>query len=163
MTIYHDCSFYGLKNMTARGGFYFSYMKKICYKSSCQNTTWSICIRNIIKVSNSLDPKSFGPNFLQMLSLEKTLARVKRSCQKILGFLKKNQHIWSIVLLYHDCSNYTNLSKTATRVICMFIHLFVCESVTATGIDQVWFNLGLYDTFKVLHSVTLANIKAGFR
>ena len=44
----------------------------------------------------------------------------------------------------------------------MSIHLYVCESVTATAIDQVWFNLGLYDTFKVLHHVTLANIKAGF-
>ena len=50
----------------------------------------------------------------------------------------------------------------ATRVICMSIHLFVCESVTATANDQVLFNRGLYDTFKVLHSVTLANIKAGF-
>ena len=65
-------------------------------------------------------------------------------------------------LLYHDCSNYVNLSKMATRVICISIHLFVCESATATVIDQVCFNLGSYDTFKLLHSVTLANIKAGF-
>ena len=68
---------------------------EICYKSSCQNTTWSNCFRNSIKVSNSLDPNSLGPNCLQMLSVEKTLARVKRSCQKFLGYLKKNQHIWS--------------------------------------------------------------------
>ena len=66
---------------------------KICYKSSCQNTTCSNCFRNIIKVSNSLDPNSFGPNCLQMLSVEKTLARVKRSCQKFLDYLKKNQHM----------------------------------------------------------------------
>ena len=44
----------------------------------------------------------------------------------------------------------------------MSIHLFVFESVTPTVIDQVWFNLGLYDTFKVLLSVILVNIKAGF-
>ena len=44
----------------------------------------------------------------------------------------------------------------------MSINLFVCESVNATFIDQVLFKLGLYDTFKVLHSVTLADIKAGF-
>ena len=75
--------------MTARGGIWFSYMEKVCYKSSCQNTTWSNCFRNIIKVSNSLDPNSFGPNCLQMLSVEKSLARVKRSCQKFLGYLKK--------------------------------------------------------------------------
>ena len=53
-----------------------------------------VCFRNIIKVSNSLDLNSFGPNCLQMLSVEKTLERVKRSCQKFLGYLKKkNQHI----------------------------------------------------------------------
>ena len=126
--------------------------------------------RNIIKLSNSLDPDQakyfggpiLGPNCLQMLSVEKTLARIKRSCQKFLGYLKKNQHIWSFVLLYHDCSNYVNLSKMATMFICVSSHLFVCESVTATVIDQIWFNLGLYDKIKVLHSVTLANIKAGF-
>ena len=73
--------------MTARGGVF---IWKICYKSSCQNTTWSNCFRNIIKVSNSLDPNSLGPNCLQMLSVEKTLARVKRSCKKFLGYLKKN-------------------------------------------------------------------------
>ena len=83
---------------------------KNCYKSSCQNTTWPNYFRNITKVLNSLDPNSFGPNCLQMLSVEKTLARVKRSCQKFLGYLKKNHHIWSLVLLYHDCSNYVNLS-----------------------------------------------------
>ena len=125
MTIYQDCShFYQLKNMT---------------------------VGNIIKVSNSSDPDeaqyfvgpNLGPNCLQMLSVEKTLARVKRSCQKLLGYLKNNQHIWSLVLLYHDCSNYVNLSKMATRVICMSSHLFVCESETATVIDQIWFNLGL--------------------
>ena len=57
--------------------------------------------RNIIKVSNSLDPDeaqyfvgpNLGQNCLQMLSVEKTLARVKRSCQKFLGYLKNNQHI----------------------------------------------------------------------
>ena len=47
------------------------------------------CFRNIIKVSNSLDPNGLGPNCLQMLSVEKTLARVKRSCQKSLGYLKQ--------------------------------------------------------------------------
>ena len=51
-------------------------------QSSCQNTSWANCFRNIINVSNSLDPNSFVPNCLQMLSVEKTLARVKRSCQK---------------------------------------------------------------------------------
>ena len=57
--------------------------------------------RNIIKVSNSLDPDeaqylvgpNLGQNCLQMLSVEKTLARVKRSCQTFLGYLKNNQHI----------------------------------------------------------------------
>ena len=75
----HDCQGWSL---------FFLYGKN-CYKSSCQNTTWSNCFRNIIKVSNSLDPNSFAPNCLQMLSVEKTLARVKRSCQKFLGYLKK--------------------------------------------------------------------------
>ena len=46
-------------------------------------------VSGISSVSNSLDPNSFGPNCLQMLSIEKTLARVKRSCQKFLGYLKK--------------------------------------------------------------------------
>ena len=128
----------------------------------CQNTTWSNCLRNIIKVSNSLDPNSLGPKCLQMLSVEKTLPRVKRSCQIFLSYLKKKSAhmILSAPLpwLFKLCKSI----KMATRVICMSIHLFVCESVTATVIDQVWFNLGIYDTFKVLHSVTLANIKAGF-
>ena len=50
----------------------------------------------------------------------------------------------------------------ATRVVCVSSHLFVSQSVTATVIDQIRFNLGLYDKIKVLHSVTLAYIKAGF-
>ena len=45
--------------------------------------------RTIIEVSNSLDPNSLGPNYMQMLSVEKTLARVNISCQKFLGYLKK--------------------------------------------------------------------------
>ena len=52
---------------------------------------------NIIKVSNSLDPDqaqyfvvpNLGLNCLQMVSVEKTLARVKRSCRNFLGYLKK--------------------------------------------------------------------------
>ena len=61
--------------------------------------------RNIIKVSNSLDPDQAqyyvgpnqGPNYLQMLSVEKTLARVKKSCQKILGYLKKKKSAYMIL------------------------------------------------------------------
>ena len=89
MTIYQDCShFYRLKH-DCQGGVCFSNKEKFCYKFSCQNTTWSNCFRNIIKVSNSLDPNSLGPNCLQMLSVEKTRARVKRSSQKNLSYLKK--------------------------------------------------------------------------
>ena len=36
-----------------------------------------------------LRSKQFWSKLLQMLSVEKTLARVNRSCQKFLGYLKK--------------------------------------------------------------------------
>ena len=58
--------------------------------------------RNIIKVSNSFDPDQakyfvgpkLGPNCLQMISVEKPQARVKRSCQKFMCYLKtKSAHM----------------------------------------------------------------------
>ena len=116
VTIYQDCS-HQLKNMTDR---------------------------NIIKWSNSLDPDQYfvgpnlGPNCLQMLSVEKILARVKRSCQKFLGYLKK-QSAYMILgaplpWLFKLCKSI----KNTPWVICMYIHLFVYESVTALVIVQNW-------------------------
>ena len=85
--------FYRLKNMTARDGVCFSYMEKKCYKSLSQNTTWSICFRNIIKVSNNLDPDQaqdfvgpyLGPNILQILLKEKTLANIMSKISGLFG------------------------------------------------------------------------------
>ena len=73
----HDCQGWSL---------FFLYGKNFLF----QNTTWSNCFRNIIKVSNSSDPNSLGPNCLLMLSVENTLARVKKK----LGYLKtKSAHM----------------------------------------------------------------------
>ena len=78
-------TFLSVENMTARDRVCFLYDK-----------ITNILVK-ILKESNSLDPDqaqyfvgpNLCPNCLQMLSVEKTLARVKRSCQKFLGYLKK--------------------------------------------------------------------------
>ena len=59
-------------------------------------------------MSNSLDPDqaqyavgpTLGPNSLQML---------KNLFENFRADMKKNQHIWSLVILFQDCSNYANL------------------------------------------------------
>ena len=121
---------------------FFLYWKN-CYKSSCQNTTWSNCFGNIIKVSNSLDPKGFGPNCLQMLSVEKTLARVKRSCQKFLGYLKKKtaHMIFSVLLpwlfkLWKSIKNGHQGHLHVYSSVCLWVSNCNCYW---SGLIQSWF------------------------
>ena len=64
--------------------------------------------------------------------------------QCFVGFEEKISTYDPSVILYQDCSNYADLSKKTTRVIRLYVHLFVCESVTLS----LWF-LIRFDSFLV--------------
>ena len=118
----------------------------VIYWFFLKSTIPNISLRNSIKVPNSLDPDQaqyfVGHNLcsISLQMLKKTLAIVKKVSSKTYGLI---QHIWSLVILCQDCFCYANLSKMATRVICMSVHLFVCESVIVlsywSNLVQSWF------------------------